>query len=149
MTIKEQIDSRIETILAGIRIVNGFQTDAGANVFKNLEYTERPDVIPCIAWFPGEMSSGADGDTPPSLGEENHFYPVTVEGYIADDKRGTSGEQLRTDIVRALRADNTLGGLAEQIQEVKSSLAVQEGDEVFSLVQVSFTIFYVTPWGGL
>jgi hypothetical protein len=147
MTIKAQIDSYLDTLLAGILQANGYRTDAGADVFRELEYTERPDVTPCLIIYRGEHTSGVEGDIPPGIGEANNFYPIGVEGFIDDTKDGAEGEKLRADIVRALRSDPLFGGLTEPLIDIKSSTSVQQGEEVFSCVQVAFTVFYVTAFG--
>ncbi len=148
MTIQDQIDSYIAGLLATITTANGYNTDAGAAVYKNLEYTEHPDVMPCIAWFPGGKQTGVEiGPAPPEMGEVNHAYAMSWEGFIADDLDGAQGRLLKADLVKALYADFRFGGLVDVIDGCTSSAAVQAGDEVFSIVQVSFTIFYVTPYG--
>lgn len=148
MTVQAQIDSYIGTLLGSIRTANGYQTNAGASVYKDLEYTTHPDVMPSIAWFPGELQSGVQvGPAPPEMGETNHGYPVSWEGFIVDTLDGAEGRKLKADLVRALYQDPRFGGLIEIVDECKSSVAVQDGDEIFSIVQVSFTIFYVTPFG--
>jgi hypothetical protein len=146
---KTDIDARLADDFADITVAGGYNTDAGQHVYWELEYTEHPEVIPSLALFRGEQVSGFGGDVPAGLGEENHQYPFHVEGFIEDDKLGTNGEKLRADIVRRLRQDPTLGGLAEEIQQISSSVAVQQGEEVFSCVQVSFTVFYVTLIGEI
>jgi hypothetical protein len=148
MTIQDQIDAYIATLLMTITIANGYQTDAGANVYKELEYTAHPDVMPCIAWFPGDLQSGVEvGPVPPEMGETNHMYPMSWEGFVADDLDGSSGRKLKADLVKALYKDFRFGGIVEIIDSCKSSASVQSGDEIFSLVQISFTIYYVTPFG--
>ena len=149
MTVGDGIDARLKQILGSIRVVNGYQTEAGANVYLELEYTEHPDVFPSLVVFRGKLTSGLEGDTPPELGQENHFYPQSIEGFIVDDKSGTQGRRLLADLQKALRSDNSLGGLAEQIQTIEGSTAIQQGDDVYSLVQLSFVVFYVTAWGGI
>lgn len=148
MTVQAQIDAYIAALLATITTVNGYQTDAGAAVYKDLEYTVHPDVMPSIAWFPGEMQSGVEvGPVPPEMGETNHSYPMSWEGFIADTLDGAEGRKLKADLIKELYADFRFGGLIEIIDSCKSSVAVQAGDEIFSIVQVSFTIYYTTPFG--
>jgi hypothetical protein len=148
MTRRDQIIIRLEQVLTGITKAGGYNTDAGLSVHRELQYTEHPDVMPSIAWFGGECVSGNDGDVPPSMGEENHLWAISIEGFIPDDLNGAAGESLRTDIVRAIRSDYTLAGLCEPIENIRSSVAVSAGDDIFSTVQVGMTIFYVTAYGA-
>lgn len=148
MTTRDQIIARLEQVLSGITVANGYNTDAGLHVYRELEYSEHPDITPSLAWFGGECTSGNDGEVPPCMGEENHLWPINIEGFIDDDLNGSAGESLRVDILRALRMDYTLSGLCEPIENIRSSVAVSAGDEIFSTVQVALTIFYVTAYGA-
>jgi hypothetical protein len=148
MTVQDQIDSYIATLLATVATPYGYNTNAGASVYKNLEYTSRPDVIPCIAWFTGELQSGVDvGPYPAEMGETNHVYSLAWEGFIADDLDGAQGRLLKADLIKALFADPHFDGLIETVDGVRSSVAVESGDDIFSCVQVVFTVFYTTPYG--
>lgn len=148
MTKQAQIDTYIAVLLASITTANGYQTNAGAAVYKELEYAAHPDVMPSIAWFLGELQSGVEaGPSPPEMGETNHLYPMFWEGFITDTLDGAEGRKLKADLVKALYSDYHFGGLIEIIDGCKSSVAVQAGDDIYSIVQVSFTIFYVTPFG--
>jgi len=142
----------LETTLRGVTVSNGYQTDAGSSVFKNLEYETAPenDLWPCSIYFPGELTSGTDGDTPPELGEQNNFLPIQLEGYVVDDERGTAGQQLKEDWRKAITAAGYFNGLAERVQDYKTSAEVRPGAEGYwSYVSASFTIFFVTTWGEM
>lgn len=148
MSIELDILAALEAGLAIIRTANGYQTDAGAEVFKNLEYQLRPDVD-CIIYFPGRKRHTSEGEVPPSLGEENNFLPISIEAFVEDDLRGTQGQALKEDLEKWVKANRYLGGLAEYLQEFEAEVSVQEGETPFSFVQVSFTIFYVTAVGEI
>ena len=148
MTHQDQIDAFIATLLASITIANGYNTNAGDNVYKQLEYTEHPDIMPSVAWFPGDLQTGLDvGSFPAEMGDVNHLYPISFEGFITDDLDGAAGRMLKADLVKALFSDTYMGGLVEIIDGCKSSVAVQAGDEIFSIVQVGFQVLYTTPYG--
>lgn len=152
MSTELNILSVLEAALRGVLIGNGYQTDAGAHVFKNLEYEMAPEasLYPCIIYFPGELSSGYDGDTPPCLGEQNNFLPIRLEAYILDDDRGIQGQRLKEDLRKVVTAIGNFGGNAEELQSYKSAATVNSGaDSYWSYVSAEFTIFYVTPWGGM
>ncbi len=152
MTAFDAIITALQTALAQIRIANGYRTDAGALVHLNLEYQTAPKQTPCLILFPGEITDTIDGDIPPSQGEENHFLPITVEGWIADSESGAEGQKLRQDILKALKVDQFLGGLTEGFSgSVTSSTTIEDaGAEGFlGFVQVIATIHYVTAWGDI
>lgn len=152
MSTEQDILTALETALQGVRIAGGYQTDAGARVFRNLEYEGAPeaDLWPCIIYFPGELKSGVEGDVPPALGEQNNYLPVLIEAYILDDKRGTQGRKLKEDLRRAITAAGDFGGPVELVQDYKSATEVKPGaDGYWSYVAAEFTLFYVTAWGGM
>lgn len=152
MSIESQILALLETALKAVLIANGYQTDAGTSVFKDLEYQTAPEasIWPCIIYFPGELQSGNEGDVPPSLGEQNNFLPIRLESYITDDERGTAGQQVKEDLRKVITSLGYFDGLAELVQGYKSGTDVQPGSDGFwSSVYADFVIFYVTPWGEI
>jgi len=142
----------LEAILETVLVANGYQTDAGTNVYKNLEYETQPEsaIWPCIIYFPGELQSGFEGDPAPSLGEQNNFLPIRIEAFIQDDERGTNGQALKEDLRKAVTAAGMFGGLAELVQDYGSKAEVKSGSEGYwSYVAVQFTVFFVTEWGQM
>lgn len=136
--------------LSEIRTAVGYRTDAGERVFINLEYKTAPKEVPCLILFPGEVTDTLDGDTPPSQGEENHYLPVTIEGWTADDETGAQGQALRQDILQSLKTDPYLGGLTEGYSgAINSSSEIEDGGDegLLGFAQVTATIFYVTAYG--
>lgn len=158
MTVADQIHQYIKAQLAKIRIgqqivlsngaVHTFQTDAGTLVDTNLEYTEHPDIMPSLVYYPGENTISTDRDPEPELGMENHHQPFSVEGFISCDKAGTEAGQLKQDIVCALRADPWFGGLIEDLPGFTSDYSVQVGEDVFAIVKVSAQALYTVPFGS-
>lgn len=150
MSVESQILDLLEAALKTVLTVNGFQSNAGTNVFKNLEYQTAPEASlwPCIVFFPGELQSGNEGDVPPCMGEQNNFLPVRLEGYIEDDERGTAGQKIKEDFRKLVTGLGHFGDLVELVNGYRSSSNVQPGaDGFWSAVACDFTIFYVTPVG--
>lgn len=151
MSTETDILNLLEIALRGITVANGYQTDAGKNTFKNLEYESAPesDLWPCNIYFPGELQSGLDGEVPPSLGEQNNFLPVKIEAFIEDDERGSAGQKLKEDLRKAIIAAGSFGGVVELVEDYKSSAEVKPGDSYWSYVSAGFTLFFVTAWGEI
>lgn len=159
MTKKEQIETSILDLLAGIRLGNSivvsdnntysYQTDAGLNVFREIEYTENPDINTFIAAFYGEHSTYSSGPEGVPFGYEHHDFSITIEGMIPDDKAGTAGEKLRRDICQTVRSSLFCAGLLLQYPiGLTSSSVVNQGEDVFSGVKVSFSVKYRTLKGA-
>lgn len=149
MSIRDQILTALTLVLAGIRVANGYQTDAGLRVWVNLEYQTAPPDKPCLILYPGDVSDSVDGDPPASLGEENHGLALSVEGFIADSESGAQAELLRQDILRALKLDPWCGGLADGFGAITSAARVENAGEegLLGFVRIDFTINYATPYG--
>jgi len=147
----DAIITALQVLQAQILVAGGYRTDAGLNFFLNLEYQTAPPAKPCTILYPGEVTDSTGGDTPPSLGEENHSLPVKIEGFIADTERGVEGQKLRQDILQAFNADRSLGGLVELVDpNLTSSSTVEEAGEggFLSFVNVEFVLTYVTLMGA-
>lgn len=160
MSLYDDVLASIETALRRIRTTNGFRTNAGLLVWKNLEYETAPPDLPCVIYYPGQVSDTVEGEVPPSQGEENHYLPIKIDGVIRDTERGDKAEALRQDILAALKADPYFGGLTEGFSEgMTSSSRIEPAAEAsdrdnageggfLGFVEVNATIFYVTTYGG-
>lgn len=152
--------SALAARLASITIANGYSCNAGDSVFRGLEYQTEPPVLPCLAYFVGETVDGA-GSTEPSQGEENHLLPIEINGYVADSVLGEAADNLRQDILRALRSDEYFGSLSEGFEGTISSASTAEPrildedapeytpdmEQYLGMCKVNLTIFYVTLYG--
>lgn len=149
MTIRDQILTALTLALAGIRVANGYQTEAGARIWVNLEYQTAPPDKPCLILYPGEVTDSVDGDAPASLGEENHSLALSVEGFIADSESGAQAEALRQDVVKALKLDPWCGGYADGFGGFTSSARVEDAGEdgLLGFAKIDFTVNYATPYG--
>lgn len=156
MTVADQLDTYIKTQLAKIRLgqnitlfngtVYSFRTDAGRLVDKHLEYTEHPDDMPSIVFYTGKNTTILDDTV--ELGAENHQLEISVEGFVACDKAGTEGDNLKQDITAAIKADPFWSGLILEIRDFVTDSAVQVGDVVFTVVNAKFSVIYTAPFGS-
>ncbi|TLM66014.1 MAG: hypothetical protein FDZ69_07475 [Deltaproteobacteria bacterium] len=140
----------VETALQGIKQSAGYHTDAGYHVHLRREFQLSPPDKPALILWPGDVTDSLDGDPAPSQGEENHLLPIEIEGYIDTDERGEAAENLRQDILKALKADQYFGGLTEGYSgNTSSTVEVEEAGEegLLGHVQVKATIFFVTGYG--
>jgi len=139
-------------LLATITQASGYNTDAGLNVYLDLDYDTEPEKIPCSILYPGEVTDSLEGNTPPGAGEENHYLPLKFEGHIKEDDENTLGKALRNDLLRAIKADRFAGGLTEGFEgNITSNVITEESANrgYVSFVQIELTVFYVTAWGEI
>ena len=158
MTIADQITAYLETRLALIREGNSitlpsgfewlFACDAGASVFVNLEYQERPEEMPALVLYVGKGNSSQFGGViDPEIGMEAFTRPISIEGFISCDKRGSEGWQLLSDIAAAVKSDQTCGGLIDLVDGWETDMAIQDDENVFAVVSVKFNAIYQVPIG--
>jgi hypothetical protein len=152
MTIEEQIIALLITRLKTILIANGYLTSAGTRVFRNLQYTLEEQERPSLYLFPGDNTASYGGNTPPCLGEQNHFLQIKIEGFIDDDELGTAGRNLCADLSKLLWGDEYYTGLAEGYEgdvKINSTVSNSGEDGFISFVEAEFIIFYVTATGEM
>jgi hypothetical protein len=155
MSIAEQLDPYVKEQLQKIRIGQNipiyglgsytFRTDAGQLVDKQMEYTEHPNDMPSIVFYSGKHRSTTEGA---ELGMEIHQQEISIEGFIACDKAGSEGDDLKADITAAIKSDPWFGSRIDQLLNYETDVAIQVGDAVFSVVKVSFTASYSALYGS-
>jgi len=139
----------LETALRGITISNGYRTDAGCLVYRNMEYSTATQERPFLVVWPGENKTSFEDAVDD---EQNHLFTIKVEGIIDDDERGTSGGLLAADLAQRLWQDRTFGQLTlGYVDGVSIEQIVDAGGDngFISSVMATFTIFYPTAVGGL
>jgi len=149
MSTYSDIVAALVALLETISKVNGYATDAGASVSKNLEYQVDKVVKPCIIVYPGTITDETESDEPCAIGSENHFLQIDIDGIIADDESCAAAEDLRLDILKAIKSDPYLGDLTQGINgAITSNVQLEEGSEGFvGFVGIKFVIFYSTTFG--
>jgi hypothetical protein len=135
-SIREQILTALETALLGI---------GGPSV-------ERDTALPMKVPARGLIVLRDNGDVPRAdfTGADQYDLNVAVE-ILHDSADGTTTmDQLRTQVVKALMADRTVGGYAVDLHQGPASeldpLHV-EGAAPWSAVSLAFTILYWTAEG--
>lgn len=93
-SIRQRLINAVESRLAKIRIENGFETDAGANVTLNNAQAARN--FPCLDIQPGEEEIDAD--------RNRMEFRLRIEGIIdaANETGVAASERLLADIVEAM-----------------------------------------------
>ncbi|TXH56551.1 MAG: hypothetical protein E6Q97_06135 [Desulfurellales bacterium] len=107
-SLSERAFCEIERRLRGVRKADGYETDAGRNVFRSLRSVEVDDSGALVLWDGGESATGEAGH--PS----KVALTVNIEGHVLADKceTGTALEEIKADIKRAVLSESN-GALAE------------------------------------
>jgi len=139
----------LETALRDITIANGYRTDAGCLVYRNMEYSTGTEARPFLVVFPGDNKTSFEDAVDD---EQNHLFTIKVEGVTDDDERGTCGALLSADLAQRLWQDRTFGQLTLGYADGVSIDQIVEagGDNGFvSSVLATFTVLYPTAVGGI
>lgn len=152
MSIESQILNLLETRLKTILTANGYNTSAGTHVYRNLQYATSGLERPGLVLFTGENNATYEGKTPPSLGEQNHFLHLKIEGFVDDNERGEQAALLRADLTKILFSDQYYNGLADGYEGAVqiTSEPQNSGDDGFiGYTAAEFILFYVTATGEI
>jgi len=138
------LSERLERVLK----VNGFNTDAGANVFLGkIIDPDRGDPVPSITFSETpDGSSAIDADNAPE--EVLMEWMLGVDGFIkVEDLNNPFPELigLATDIFRAVyrAGDSKIGGMRVQLVPVKRWIFPPEAFEHRGSVKWAFKVVYV------
>lgn len=156
MTVASQITSYLQTQLEKIILGNSttnyrgssytFQTNAGAQVSINQEYTEHSDIMPQLVLISSKNNTQFDGEV--ELGMENHQLDISIEGMIADDRSGAEGDKLIQDVITVVKQDPYFGDLVLELNSFATESTINVADEIVSFIKISFTALYTVPFGS-
>ena len=142
MNKRQQIVDAIETRMKTIRTTNGYATNAGAHVFTWIR-TQVPETeMPAISIYDGDCP--IDYDNAP-LNFPHHLLDVAL---VAEAKGSTAQVDVRkiiADIVKAIGADLTWGGLAIDTDLISHGINMEQGDKPAGAGIVQIRITYRTP----
>lgn len=107
-SLSERTFCEIERRLRGVREADGYETDAGRNVFRSLRSVTVDDSGTLVLWDGGESTSSTPG------GPVDVVLSVSVEGHVLADKceTGEALEAIKADVKRAVLALSS-GGLSD------------------------------------
>jgi hypothetical protein len=144
-TIRQRLVAAVKVRLQGIRTANGFQTEAGANVFVWRVLPLETAELPALIVRDREQRTEQAGRV-----AHDHSLTVEIEGHIsalapsAEDARALLG-----DLLVAIGSDPTWheGGvrLALDTEPLTDELTASHEDRALAGVKLRVTIRYRTP----
>src|SRR4030067_3246140 len=111
-SIRQQIINAVDTRLKTIKIINGYETDAGLNVFHYKENPFEQDKFLCI-----EYRDVNDYPEDLSFGLFLHTITLEIRAYANGITIDKTARKLKADIEKAINTDLTWGGLAEDTKQ--------------------------------
>lgn len=136
---RPEICAAVDTQLKIISTANGYSTNV-LNVFEWIEYAlVGEDDAPALIW-----RDTTDEPETDRYGGWDHSLTVEVEGVIHRDTGAAGARALAADVLKAVKVDDTWGGLAEMTEVTEVSLTEQEGADTVTGVLVALSIKYKT-----
>jgi hypothetical protein len=133
--IREQIFAALKATLEGV---------PGFTVLRNPRREVRDNQMPALVLFDGGQNS-------PALwsGAKQFRATASVEIYVTgpEDDLGAALNEAYAQVVQALEADPTLGGLALHVEEgqtIEPEVPLEEGWAAYMGTAVEFTVTYET-----
>ena len=136
-------ETRREKVLAAVK--TALEGMSGVNVYRNRAADVLPGEMPAVVQL-----DGGHEVVPRNTGETPYTLEFTVQGYAtaADDDALTAAvDGLYGEVVAALVADPTLGGIASDVREVAMSAPefLREDQEApFAAFAVDFEVDFET-----
>ena len=115
-SIRQQIINKIDERLKTIQIINGYETDAGKNVFHYKENPFEQANLPCI-----EYRDISDSPEYLSFGLFLHVIMLEIRAYANGVNVDKTIRKIRADIEKAIGTDLTWDGLAEDTRQINIS----------------------------
>lgn len=139
MSKRHTIIGAIKTRMQTIRTTNGYETDAGANVFDS-QVTQLPEsVLQSIILYDRDGGINAEYST-----LKNYCRDLIVDIEV-DTKGSDSREKTRSgidDIWKAVKTDRRWGGLAIQTVLETEDMVLAQGDKLTGGSQTRLRITY-------
>ena len=140
---RQQIVTAIDTRLKLITITNGYETNAGNNVYEFWDIALEDDELPAIIWRDGAEDSDL-------LVNTTQDRTLTVE-LILQTLGATAPAILRkliADVEKAILVDNTWGGLVifTSVMNVIDTFDVEHKDRRIGACRTRFTVLYRTGY---
>ncbi len=140
--VKKRILSAIDSRLKSILKVNGYETDAGENVFYWRTEPIPEDRLPGIVYRDtvNRVEVGAGGLYENTL-------TVEIRGYAAgsgDEETKALVEKIGADIEKAVSQDDTWGGLALTTEKESEECDLERRERVYGQATVTVNVEYRT-----
>ena len=140
---RQQIMTAIDTRLKLITVTNGYETNAGNNVYEFWDVALEDDELPAIIWRDGAEDSDL-------LVNTTQDRTLTVE-LILQTLGATAPAILRkliADVEKAILVDNTWGGLVifTSVMNVIDTFDVEHKDRRIGACRTRFTVLYRTGY---
>jgi hypothetical protein len=138
-TIRQNIITALKTRMQTIRIGNGYNTDAGMNVFDWLEYSTDATVRPAI------IIRDTD-DSVEEYGAHVKDRKLSVEILIQTDGSDAvkDARSIIGDVEKVLGTDETLGGYCYAAEDAGNEMESKHEEDILVTAKIKLMLHYRT-----
>lgn len=137
---RQQIVTALDTLMKTIKVVNGYQTNAGLNVFvwrsTPLEQTDLPAILLRDTTDPIDAEGVTD--------RADHLLTVEFALYASGATADAASRTLVEDVLKALGTSPTLSGKCYDMRPTASNLVAEHQDIRLAAASLTIQIRYRT-----
>lgn len=131
--------------LQSITAANGYATAIGAKVYRWRQSALPESGTPCILINDTEISR----DYSAAMGSARNSLTVMVTGLLSGSATVADAEKLEGDLYKCLHGYETAGGTASSLRVEKSSIDIEQHENIGGGVTATLIIDYDTPRGAI
>ena len=140
-SLRETIVQALSTLLQTVLVTNGYETDAGSNVYGWHDTPLDPAALPALGWRDTDLKTPEAGQT------DVHNMTVEIDAVVVKTSAVTAMGQMRkltADVVKVLGSDLTLGGLAQDIHQITEEIQVEHDDKKIMTATLTFEVIWTS-----
>jgi hypothetical protein len=138
-TIRQSIITNLKTRMQTIRTANGYNTEAGMNVFEWLEYSTDATVRPAIIIRDPE-------DNVDQYGAHEKGRKLYVEIVVQTDGTDavSDARSIIGDVEKAIGTDETFSGLCYMTEDAGNEMESKHEEDILATAKIKYNLYYKT-----
>lgn len=136
----QTITDAVGTLLATIKVSNGYSTNGGLSLHQDLPHPLEQEKLPAYSWADTDCENDAEAE----IGRLNHRLAFTVDACASGTTCRKKVRGMLEDVVTALGLDDTLGGTCQRITLESRSISSTQTEKKIANGTITFTIIYRT-----
>ncbi len=142
-SIREQAVQALETLLATITTVGGYNTNLGNKIYRGSDRALEVEELPGAIIVEGQESS----DSEVTMDRDHHYLNISIEArkeYADTENYQQEGNKMLADIIKVIGTDPDLGGLVIDITNQGNIIDRPEAEAQIAGVDIALLVHYRT-----
>ena len=135
---RQQIVTAIDARLKTIRVVNGYETNAGNNVYEWRSSAMIESELPGLIYRDTQETEAL------SIGYQVHTLTIEIEGYVVGNAAPANLRKLIADVIKAIGVDSLWSALAEDTRSVEETIQVEQEERRIAGTRIKIEVDYRT-----